>query len=252
MLAGGTPRRDEVQATVYATLREAFLTGVAVVVPLVISLYVLVVVEGMIAQALSPLVTALRQQGVPLTSSRLIVETIAVVFLLALTVVVGFFARFRSGQRALDYFDAAVEKLPGLGTIYKSFRKMSDVMLESDADNFREVKLVEFPMDEAYTLGFETTQTPEEIRAAAGRDDEMRTLFLPLAPNPVMGGFLAHVPEERILDVDMTVEEGLRTIVTTGVALGDTRSASLSRDELEELTGMDVVDTASGDGEGRA
>ena len=49
----------------------------------------------------------------------------------------------------------------------------------------------------------------------------METLFLPLAPNPVMGGFLINVPAERVYDVDLTVEEGVRAIVTSGVASGE-------------------------------
>jgi len=108
------------------------------------------------------------------------------------------------------------------------------------------VKLVEYPHEGTYTLGFETTRTPKPIRDAAG-DDSMRTLFLPLAPNPVMGGFLAHIPESRIRDVDMTVEEGMRTVVTTGVAVAGEDTDGLSREELSRLTGSDMADALSRD-----
>jgi hypothetical protein len=66
----------------------------------------------------------------------------------------------------------------------------------------------------------------------------MLTLFLPLAPNPVMGGHLAHIPEDRVYDVDMTVEEGIRTIVTSGVAV----SEPAGDDGLTEERIADLVD----------
>ncbi|WP_232686017.1 DUF502 domain-containing protein [Halobacterium zhouii] len=255
MLADTGPTGERVQqasASMYDKVREAALTGVAVVVPLLVTLYVMSVAAGVITDLLDPLVDALDKLGMTPNASELLVDAFGVLGIVALTLLVGFVASFRSGERVLEYFDAALERIPGLGAVYKSFRQMSDVMLESDADNFQEVVLVEYPAEETYTLGFRTTETPDAIEAAAGREG-METLFLPLAPNPVMGGFLAHVPGDRVRDVDMTVEEGIRTIVTTGVATAETDAGSaegLSRARLEQLTGQDVPEVSRRDGGG--
>jgi hypothetical protein len=64
----------------------------------------------------------------------------------------------------------------------------------------------------------------------------MQTLFLPMAPNPVMGGYVIHVSEERVIDVDMTVQEGIRSIVTSGVAIDDADDPALSAEEMERLS----------------
>jgi len=243
-------QRPRVAASVAVTdrLKDAALAGIAVVVPLLITLYVLTAAVDILTQILSPLVSVLNRAGFTAGGSRLIVQTGVVVLLGVVTVLVGLLATFQRGQEAISTFDILVERIPGIGGVYKSFRKMSDVLLESDTDNFRSVVLVEFPHDDAYTLGFETTETPEEIEDAA-REDGMRTLFLPLAPNPVMGGFLAHVPEQRVRPVDMTVEEGMRTVVTTGVAITDDEQASLSGEELRSLNAVDLspqVDSDAG------
>lgn len=233
--------------SVVARIREAFLTGIAVMVPLLITLYVLHAAFGVLTNILDPLAHGLMRLGVAPSRSLAIVELTAAILLLLVTLVVGFIATFQSGERALEYFDLLVEHIPGIGSVYTSFRQMSDVMLESDAENFRKVVLVEFPHDGTYTMGFETVKTPEPIRNAAG-DETLRTLFLPMAPNPVMGGFLSHVPESRINDVDMTVEEGMRTVITTGVAVADTETAEgLSREQLEQLGGVDVAESLSDD-----
>jgi uncharacterized membrane protein len=220
----------------YGLLRTALLTGVAVVVPILITIYVLTIAVGILTQILEPFVSALQSLGVPGTSSQLFTQGLAVTLLTFVTLGIGVVATFRRGQQAITYFDVFVERLPGVGGIYKSFRKMSDVLLESDTENFQSVVLVEFPIADIYTIGFKTTETPPDIEAAADRDD-MVTLFLPLAPNPVMGGHLAHVPREYVTEVDMSIEEGMRTVVTTGVAVGGEQDG-LSQHEMVQLGGL--------------
>ncbi|GGL53497.1 hypothetical protein GCM10009039_09620 [Halocalculus aciditolerans] len=223
-------------------IRESALTGIAIIVPLLITLYVFVTGVNLLSNVLDPIADLLIQASITPTTSRIIVEIAAVTSLAVLTLGLGFVATFKTGEQIIGYFDKVIERIPGLGSVYTSFRQMSDVMVESDANNFQEVKLVEYPHEGTYTLGFETTKTPEPIREAA-RDDSLRTLFLPLAPNPVMGGFLSHIPEDRIMDVDMSVEEGMRAVITTGVAVAETdSSAGLSREELTRLSGADVTD----------
>lgn len=221
--------------TLYATFRTALLTGVAVVVPVLITIYILTIAVDVLSQVIQPFIRVLRGLGVPGSDSRLFAQILAILLLGVATVLIGLAAIFQRGRRAISYFDILVERLPGIGGIYKSFRKMSDVLLESGSDNFQSVVLVEFPQYDVYTLGFETTETPAQIEAAAGEDD-MLTLFLPLAPNPVMGGHLAHVPTELVTEVDMTIEEGLRTVVTTGVAVSGSDAEGLSQQEMVELT----------------
>lgn len=253
MLASDDPR-ESVQAardSVIDRLREAFLTGFAVMIPLLITLYVLTVAAGILVDVLAPVEQGLRQFQLAPDKANTLVRVMAVVLLLLVTLLVGLFATFRTGKVALKQFDMLVERIPGLGAVYKSFRQMGDVMLESETGNFQDVKLVEFPQDGAYTLGFETTETPAPIQDAAGREG-MRTLFLPLAPNPVMGGFLAHLPEEQVLDVDMTVEEGIRAVVTTGVGVAQAPEdvqAGLTPAQMMNLNGQETTMANRSEGE---
>ncbi|EMA58231.1 DUF502 domain-containing protein [Halorubrum lipolyticum] len=203
-------------------LRRAFLTGVAVIVPSVITLAVLGVVFNAIYDYLDAFSTALvpllPSGTVPVGGEVAIEVATPVVFvasILALGVVV---ESTRYGELAVDYVDYAIEQIPGAGSVYQGFRQMSDAMLESDSGNFREVVLVEFPTEAVYTLAFVTSETPDAV-AAPAEGGEMRTLFMPMAPNPVMGGHVLFVPERRIVEVDLSVEEGIRALVTSGVAL---------------------------------
>lgn len=243
MSRGTVSATEPGEHTTYQILRDATLTGLTVVVPVVVTVYVLVVALDLLLGVFDPVVDLLAFAGLTSNVSDALVRVLGIATLAVLIFVVGFVARFRSGQRAIDYFDHVVTAVPGVGSVYDSFRHMGDVMLESDEQNFRDVKLLEFPHDGVYTLGFETTHTPERIQEAAG-EDEMVTLFLPFAPNPVMGGFLAHVPSERVFDVDMSVEEGLTTVMTTGVAIAepDDGTDGLSQAHLRRLGELGYTD----------
>ncbi|WP_135822846.1 DUF502 domain-containing protein [Halostella litorea] len=203
-------------------LRRAFVTGTAITVPTIITLVLLGTVLDFVSRTISPVVAAV--EFVPGTDNlpEVVLELVTVAVLLGVVLVVGVAAERRSGNSAglTREFDEFVAAIPGVGTVYTSVRKMSDVLLESDTESFQDVKLVEFPHDETYMLCFLTAHPPDAVRETVG-ESEMETLFLPLAPNPVMGGFLINVPSDRVHDVDMTVEEGVRAIVTSGVAVGE-------------------------------
>ncbi|MFB6220992.1 MAG: DUF502 domain-containing protein [Halolamina sp.] len=233
-------------------LREAFVTGLAVVVPLLVTAIVLAIALQYVHTYLSLFAEAVMAAGdqvhIPLYGDmpigQLAVEVLTPLILLWFILIVGLFTNATHlGERAVDYFDYFISQIPAIGGVYESFRQMSDVVLESDTQNFRDVKLVEFPHEGAYTLGFVTTETPAPLSGPAGHA-EMLTLFLPLAPNPVMGGHLVHMPAEKVMDVDMTVEEGIRAIVTSGVAVsgGGVAGAGLDEGDLRELASIEHAD----------
>jgi uncharacterized membrane protein len=244
----GSPSDADDHGPVVAALREAFVTGLAVVVPGIVTAAVVLFVVDSVYRYLDLLSDAVVGTGlaasVPVVGQETAVELIVPVALTAFVLGVGLVVSVTSsGEALVDGVDAVVSRIPGVGPVYDSFRQMSDVMLDSDTQNFRDVKLVEFPHEGAYTLGFVTTRTPAAL-AAPTEHDAMLTLFLPLAPNPVMGGHLVHVPEGRVMDVDMTVEEGIRAVVTSGVAVagGEAGDDGLSERRLRELAESEAVD----------
>lgn len=169
------------------------------------------------------------------------VEFLAVLVLLGTVIVLGIIASFRPGKRILDYIDVAIMAIPGIGPVYKSFRRMGDVVLESGLDRFQSVKLVEFPNDGNYTLAFETNRAPDSVKAATEIDD-LVTLFVPLAPNPVMGGFLVHVSRSNVFDIDMTVEEAARALITSGIAGGDGERDTPSLNPFQRVKRIHKID----------
>jgi len=210
-------------------LKTRFLTGIAVVIPLAVSAWVLLSLFSFVGGVLSPISGILSERGVESGTVVIIIQALSVVLIAILVLVIGTIAQQQVGENIIKTVDSYVTQIPGIGSVYQTTRQMSDLVLDPSEDGaqFREVKLVEFPADNAYTLAFLTSESPpESIGTAANRlmgDDAeaYQTVFLPMAPNPVMGGHLTHVPVSRIEDVDMTVEQAVQYILTTGIVNTD-------------------------------
>jgi uncharacterized membrane protein len=258
--------------SIYRTAADVVLTGIVVIIPLVITLYILKAALDFIAGALRPFIQVLEAAGliesvqnwglvellVAVGIYSNVVEfltTVTAVFILAVVIVgVGLLARVRYGEQLIEYFDRVIGAIPGVGSLYGSFRRMADAMLESSVENFQEVVLVEFPYDDVYVMGFKTSDAAGPLAVATGERD-LTTLFLPLAPNPIMGGFLAHVPDERIMSVDMTVDEAVRTIITSGIATESPDSDAFRDLDDEEVDGVREITEhpdPSEDGDGKS
>lgn len=228
---------------VAGNFRHWLVTGLALTIPLIVTLLILGFALNFLSNALDPVVVAVRAApGISTFFEGVLIEAASLALLLVIILGVGLTADVTETNHA-QTFHTAVEAVPGVGELYRSFRRMSDVVLDNETETFQEVKLVEFPHEGSYSLAFVTADTPGTIHDAVGEMD-MQTLFVPLAPNPVMGGFLVHFSSEQIYDVDMTVEEAVQALVTSGVSVevaGRDRDRPMSMDELGGMN-MDPVD----------
>ncbi|MEF8786494.1 MAG: DUF502 domain-containing protein [Haloarculaceae archaeon] len=211
-------------------LRRVLVTGAAIVVPVVLTIYVTMIIVDFLSQFLAPGVILVQDslgfETVPVAAIQLVT---ALVFL-GLIFVIGAAAESRHADGTVERrFESTVSRIPGIGAIYSNLNEISELLLEQDTDSFQEVKLVEFPQEESYMLGFVTAEQPSVMQEATGHD-EMTTLFAPMGPNPFMGGFVLHLPEKRVHEIDMSVEAGIQTIVSSGVVINDP-------DELDDSPG---------------
>lgn len=202
-------------ASMRRRLRRWLVRGAVILLPSLITIIVLSVIVNFLSNALDPFVRGARlvEPGAP----EFVLELLALGVLVGATVAVGYGADRRSVDRIAARFHEGVESVPGVGPVYATFNQMTDLLSGEGADAFRDVKVVEYPTEGSYVLGFVTAETPSGIAEAVG-GDAMLTLFVPMAPNPVMGGFVVHAHADRVYDTPLTVEQGIQSIVTSGVA----------------------------------
>ncbi|RQG90565.1 DUF502 domain-containing protein [Natrarchaeobius chitinivorans] len=199
-----------------ATTKRWLLNGIAITIPLVVTVIVLTIVLEFVLRALSPIVSAIIYVW-PNEPPTIVVQLTTLLSLVGLFLLVGFVADCTSSRRLSQTVHETIESIPVVSPIYASVRRASDVLADDETDQFREVKLVEFPHENLHALGFLTADTPREIERRLG-EDELQTVMIPLGPNPTTNGFVVHVPVENVSDVDMTVEDAIRSIATLGVA----------------------------------
>ncbi|WP_255149199.1 DUF502 domain-containing protein [Halorarius halobius] len=225
-------------------VRQSLITGTAIILPLAVTLLILGFVLNFISSRLGFVTKAIR--GLPFvadTTQTALIQAVTMLILVAVIFVLGFLAEFSArGDGLSETFDDLMASVPGIGGVYSSFNEMSEIILDSDTDSFQEVKLVEYPTEDSYVVAFKTTETPGVIETDTGHED-MVTLFMPMAPNPVMGGFVIHVSKDRVTDVDMSVEQGIRSIVTSGVAIGedDPEFRGLTPGEMKQIGEVEQV-----------
>lgn len=193
--------------------------GIVLTVPLVVTLLVLLVVIDFVLGILSPIVDGV-QYVWPNEPPRVVIQSTMLLSLVGFFLLVGFAAEHTPGKHVSKRIHATMETIPGVSTLYESVRRASNILVDDDTNQFKEVKLVEFPHKDAYVFGFLTADTPASVERVVG-EGEMLTVMVPLGPNPTTNGYIMHIPIDNVYDIDVTVEEAVRSIATLGVSVDE-------------------------------
>ena len=128
----------------------------------------------------------------------------------------GVFAANLFGRKLLGFWEGILGRIPLIRSIYTSVKQVSTTLLSSNSESFRKVVIVEYPRKGLYSMGFLTNQGLPEASQIANQT--LISVFVPTTPNPT-SGFIIMVPEADIFEVDMTVEEGFKFIISMGVVI---------------------------------
>ena len=198
-------------------LRRSLVTGTAIVLPVFVTGFVFYLIVDLLSGLLDPL-------AVPIQMSRgddspVASQLITVVILFGTIFMVGAFTESRvGGNRLKEGLDTNMARIPGVRSIYGPLDQISTMLLEGDTNNFKDVVLVEFPKEGSYSIAFQTSHPPDMVERATEEED-MLTVFMPMGPNPFMGGFVLHLAEDEVYELDLSVQEGISSIVSFGVAM---------------------------------
>ncbi|QBQ96676.1 DUF502 domain-containing protein [Paraburkholderia pallida] len=189
-----------------ATFKSVFLTGLLVLVPLALTLWVLNLVIGTMDQTLLLLPTSWRP------TVRL--PGLGAVLTLAFIFVVGLLTHNFIGQKLVEWWNALVRRIPVVGPLYSSIQQVSDTLLSSNGNAFRKALLIEYPRKGSWTIAFLTGIPGGDV--VNHLREEHVSVYVPTTPNPTSGFFLM-VPKSEVIELDMTVDAALKYIVSMGV-----------------------------------
>ncbi len=181
-------------------LRNQFLTGIFLTVPIGIVILILVWLFVSIDNILEPVVKAIFGYKIP---------GVGFAFTLLLIYLIGLFASNFIGKRLIIYSEAALSKVPVVGQLYSGIKQILESFRGSRDSGFMRVVLVEFPRKGMRTIGFITNETTD----SSGR--KLLNIFIPTAPNPT-SGFLQIAREEDVIRTDISVDDAVKMVISAG------------------------------------
>ncbi len=214
----------------FGRLRNYFLTGLIVTAPLGITLWMLFGVIELIDNSVVPLLPQAYNPQFYLEKYLGIDARIPgiglVVVLVGLTMIGLMTANF-VGRMVVRTGENILGRMPVVRSVYGALKQIFQTVLENSSRSFREVVLVEYPRRGIWAVGFITSVTEGEVQTTIA--DDVVNVFLPTTPNPT-SGFLLFVPREHLVVLDMSVEEGIKMVVSAGIVTPpDTRPEAKRR-----------------------
>ena len=189
------------------TLRNYFITGVVVLIPIVFTLYLSKILIGVSSKLIPKNINPNNYLPFDIPGIEILIS----IFLI--TIVGGLSLSF-FGRRILKLIDDLFKRIPFLRTVYSAIVQMTETFSKSD-NNKKSVVLIEYPRKDVWAVGFATKENRGEM--ASKTNKKLINVFVPTTPNPT-SGFLLMIPVEDVIFLDMTFEEASKFIVSAGTS----------------------------------
>jgi uncharacterized membrane protein len=204
----------------FARWQANFYTGLAIVLPAVISVAIVKWLFGTVANVTDPLLFFVPGQWTHQPEGPMYWwwSLFALCLAIALISLIGRMARNYIGKKLIFLVDTALLRVPVLNKIYGAIKQVNQALTSSNKTSFKQVVLVRFPGQGVYTMGFITGPQPAEVNRKL--NEGLVSVFVPTTPNPT-GGFVLLVPEGQITRLEMTVADGVKYILSLGSVAPD-------------------------------
>ena len=198
-------------------MRKYFITGLLVWIPLIITVWVLSLLNGWMDASLLLIPKAYR----PETLLGFYVPGVGVVLTIALLFVTGLLTANLLGHRLVLLWESLLARIPVVKTIYGGVKQVSDTLFSGQGQAFRKALLVRYPHQGSWAVAFQTGQPNGEI-AEFLKEDHV-SVFIPTTPNPTSGFFMI-MPKKDVIELNMSVDAALKYIISMGVVSPDQTS----------------------------
>jgi len=197
--------KSQKKRSVLARLRNNFIAGVVVLIPIGITIYLTLLITKISSKILPKELNPNHYLPYDIPGVEIIISIILITF-------IGWLSLSLIGKKLLEIFNNILKRIPILRTIYSAFVQMLDIFNKSD-ENKKNVVLVEYPRKGSWAVGFATRENKGEISKKSKQN--LVNVFVPTTPNPT-SGFLLMFPKEEVIYLDMSFEEASRFIVSAG------------------------------------
>lgn len=197
----------------FARMRRHFIAGVLITAPLAITLFLSWKIIAYIDNKVSHLIPAYYH---PETYLPFNIPGTGLVIMMVVFILIGAFTAGFMGRFFIGFSERILDRVPIVRSVYSAIKQIAQSVLAQDSKAFTEVVLLEYPMKGKWAMGFISGRTKGEVQAKTKGD--IVSVFVPTTPNPT-SGFLLFVSEKDLTPLDMSVEEGIKMVVSSGIVV---------------------------------
>lgn len=230
-----------VRPTVFGRMRAYMFAGILVTAPIGITLYLTWVIVHFIDNQVMPLIP---RQYNPENFLPFSVPGIGLIVMLISLTLIGWLTAGILGRWMIRFSEHLLARMPVVRNVYSAIKQIMETVMAQQSNAFREVVLIEYPRRGIWAVGFITGGTVGEVQHVT--DDTMVNVFLPTTPNPT-SGFLLFLPDRDVYRLSMTVEEGIKMVISAGIVTPPDR-----RPMEEQAKPVIHVESEPGSGDAKA
>jgi uncharacterized membrane protein len=199
--------------SLFGSLRASFLTGLVVIAPVGLTIWLIWSVTGWIDGFVLPLVPRTIQ---PEKYIGINLRGVGVIIFLIFTTFIGWIGKGLIGRSLIAYGEVLVDRMPVVRTIYSGIKQISETVFAQSERSFEKACLIQYPRKGIWAIGFVSTNAKGEVAKRAQTSGELVGVFVPTTPNPT-SGFLLFFPQEDVIELDMSVEEAAKLVISAGL-----------------------------------
>lgn len=208
----------------FARLRSSFLTGLVVVAPVGLTIWLIWSVVGWFDGFVLQVVPERYQPDRLLQEwlggdekFKINIRGIGVVLFFVFTIIVGWLAKGIIGRSLIHMAEGLVERTPVVRSIYSGIKQISETIFAQSERSFEKACLIEYPRRGIWAIGFISTTAKGEIATGTGHgENELLSIFVPTTPNPT-SGFLLFIPANDVIELEMSVEDSAKLVISAGL-----------------------------------
>ena len=194
-------------------IRSWFFTGILVMTPLILTIYVVWTFITFVDNLVVPLVPIDYRPSNYLPFS---IPGLGLIIVFLFTTLVGILATGLLGRTLIRFWENILNRMPVVRSVYGAIKQILETVMATQSDAFRKAVLVEYPRKDIWAIGFVTGSTKGEV--SENVDKKMVNVFMPTTPNPT-SGFLLFFPESDLIFLEMSVEDALKLVVSGGMVV---------------------------------
>ena len=194
-------------------IRSWFFTGILVMTPLILTIYVVWAFITFVDNLVVPMVPYYYR---PSTYLPFPIPGLGLIIVFIFTTFVGILATGLFGRTLIRLWENILSRMPVVRSVYSAIKQILETVMATQSDAFRQAVLVEYPRKDIWAIGFVTGSTKGEVGDNVNK--KMVNVFMPTTPNPT-SGFLLFFPEKDLIFLKMSVEDALKLVVSGGMVI---------------------------------